>query len=95
MPAALTSPRHCTVAAILALAGAQSENSAADNLVLNGSLNAQPNPLVFWTNAPETLAGWARDGANGSQGSAQLRYLPSGRAGEAVLGAVYFTGLTQ
>lgn len=95
MPVALTALRSCAVAAALALAGAWSGNAAADNLVLNGSLNAQPNPLVSWTNAPEALAGWASDGAAGSQGSAQLRYLPSGRAAESPQGAVYFTGLTQ
>ena len=69
MPVALTSLRPCAAAAILVFAGARSENGAAANLVLNGSLNAQPNPLVFWNNAPEALAGWASDGANGGQGS--------------------------
>ena len=95
MPFALTSLRPCAVAAVLAFAAAHSDSGAAQNLVLNGSFNAQPNPLVFWINSSEALAGWASDGANGSLGSAQLRYLPTGPAGEVIRGAVYFTGLTQ
>lgn len=95
MPVDLKPFRSCAVAALLAFASAHSGDGAAADLVRNGSLNAQPNPLAFWSNSSEALAGWSSDGANGSQGSAQLRYLPAGRAADSILGAVYFTGLTQ
>ncbi len=95
MPAARTSARPFALAAILVVASAHGAPVAAGNLVRNGSFDAQPNPLAFWTNASEALATWASDGASGSQGSVQLRFLPPGRADQAILGAVYFTGLTQ
>jgi hypothetical protein len=68
---------------------------STDNLVLNGGFSQQPNPLAFWTNAPGALATWVSEGANGSQGAVQLRFIPPSGGGAAARGAIYYTGLTQ
>lgn len=65
------------------------------DLVLNGSFSAQPDPLAFWTTAPGAFATWVADGANGSQGAVNLRFLPPVSSGASKRGAVYYTGLTQ
>jgi hypothetical protein len=68
---------------------------AATSLVVNGGFSDQPNPLAFWTNAPGAFVTWVSDGANGSQGSAQVRFFPPVSTAISARGAVFYTGLTQ
>lgn len=71
------------------------KRGAGDNLVVNGGFSQQPNPLAFWTNAPGAFATWISEGANGTQGSVHLRFLPPISTGVARRGAIYYTGLSQ
>lgn len=65
------------------------------NLILNGGFSQLPNPLVNWSNAASALATWVSEGANGSQGAVQLRFLAAAGAQARPKGAVFHTGLIQ
>jgi hypothetical protein len=69
--------------------------ASVGELIRNGGFDQQQNPLAFWLNAPGALATWSSDGANGSQGSVQLRFVPPGSSKLLAKGAVFYTGLTQ
>jgi hypothetical protein len=75
--------------------GAPHKRAAVGNLIVNGGFSQQPNPLAFWFNAPGAFVTWESEGANGSEGSAYVRFLPPISTGVAERGAVYYTGLTQ
>jgi hypothetical protein len=65
------------------------------NLVANGGFIQSGNPLAGWSLAPGALATWQADGANGTNGSVQLRFLPAAPGQVANRGAIYYTGLFQ
>jgi hypothetical protein len=71
------------------------QRGAVENLVANGGFSQLPNPLAFWTNAPGASVTWLSEGANASQGAAQLRFLPPVSHGAPARGAIYYAGLTQ
>lgn len=78
-----------------AAAPATEPHAAGSGLVSNGSFTGQADPLAFWSPGAGAQVTWLADGANGTQGAVQLRFVPTRVDRSAVRGAVYYTGLVQ